>query len=1156
MKFRYIISIAISLLILGAVNPEIRADDIDIYIDPAEGTGTEPIVMFTLDYRSNLGSTVCSGGACDFLTSKTYTNNSGATVPYLTLSGGTTSRFNLLRGVLKYVLQQVGPSGVRIGFAMNHENNNNCEGPSRTGCSNGGYIISEANSRTTQAGRDAYYAKLDALPIPGGTVAHPYQGKELFFELFRYFSGQGWYNMKNGWKDRGTNNSYNVNQADDYSPADATIPASWDAGIISGSNYISPVSNSCTKLFTVNVIFEVTQNEDDSDNAITASAASGGMGGINLSGNNNKFSTVIRWMYDNDAAPGTSGRQSVTSYFIVDSSKVNTTTRGYAGAGQGLSSADPYVLSDDPETLINTLTRIFTNILSVSTSFVAPSVAVNVYNRAQVRDEVYIAMFQAPDTGVPAWPGNLKRYKMTRNADGYLEIQDSASTYAVASDGRIDFGALSFWTISGDLPAPGTSDTDILAAKDGRRVSRGGTGSKIPGFKLKCTSGTDTSCYPGDYSPGLTNASGDTTNVTARKLFTQPTSYTNGTATAMRALNADVSTATALQSNLSASSVGTCAYTDTDATSACNLLIYARGGNFVDHDNNGGTPPELRARSWILGDLLHSRPLTINYGARTGSSYTADNPDIRIVAGSNDGFMHMFRNTREGGAPAPNADAYDGVETWGFMPLDAMPTIKTLKANTVVSPRHPYTVDGAPAAYILDWNGNGNIESPDADGKYDKVYLYFGLRRGGKAYYALDVTDPDDPKFLWKIARGDTGFEELGQTWSTPKIAMMLYGGSTTSAPVLIFGGGYDTDKDTHIGHGSYTSTGIGSDDSEGNALFIVNAETGALVWKAVKGASEGYNSASKTYTHPSLKDSIPSDVKLVDSDGNELIDRVYVGDTGGMVWRVDMRCKNQDGSGCTEGGWKITPILSVGRHVSGWEASVANDRRFFSAPAYAQQTDGTGNFDAIMIGAGDRENPKDTTVTNWFYMFKDRSVNSGTPPTDLRAHSNLGDVSSDCLQMGTCAGSPPDLTYGWRLKLECPPDFPSTCGEKNLAPAVTLSGAILFTTYRPPASMTEGCGLTEGNGLFYSVSIENASAIENFYTPNDTGGTVLAKLDRATELASGGIPSDPVVLGTGSGGSGSGGCVKTAVLRPDLKVDDKCTAEGYNTYWYEKYKK
>src|SRR3989338_4330060 len=132
MKFRYCISLAVSLLILGAVNPEIRADDIDIYIDPATGTGTEPIVMFTLDYRSNLGSTVCSGSACDFLTSKTYTNNSGATVPYLTLSGGTTSRFNLLRGVLKYVLQQVGPSGVRIGFAMNHDNNNNCEGPSQT----------------------------------------------------------------------------------------------------------------------------------------------------------------------------------------------------------------------------------------------------------------------------------------------------------------------------------------------------------------------------------------------------------------------------------------------------------------------------------------------------------------------------------------------------------------------------------------------------------------------------------------------------------------------------------------------------------------------------------------------------------------------------------------------------------------------------------------------------------------------------------------------------------------------------------------------------------------------------------------------------------------------------------------------------------------
>src|SRR3989338_5200277 len=101
---------------------------------------------------------------------------------------------------------------------------------------------------------------------------------------------------------------------------------------------------------------------------------------------------------------------------------------------------------------------------------------------------------------------------------------------------------------------------------------------------------------------------------------------------------------------------------------------------------------------------------------------------------------------------------------------------------------------------------------------------------------------------------------------------------------------------------------------------------------------------------------------------------------------------------------------------------------------------------------------------------------------------------------------------------------------------------------------MSGSCGLSEGKGLFYSVSIENASAVENFYTPNDAGGTALAKLDRASTLDSGGIPAEAVALGTGSGGSSK--CAGGAGLRPDPQGDDICREEGYNPAWDEKYRK
>jgi type IV pilus assembly protein PilY1 len=430
-------------------------------------------------------------------------------------------------------------------------------------------------------------------------------------------------------------------------------------------------------------------------------------------------------------------------------------------------------------------------------------------------------------------------------------------------------------------------------------------------------------------------------------------------------------------------------------------------------------------------------------------------------------------------------------------------------------------VDGAPTQYIYDANGDGNIDAGD------KVYLYFGLRRGGTSYYALDVSDPESPKLLWRIDKGGQ-FAELGQTWSTPRIGRMLYGGSTTPRPVVIFAGGYDTNKDNVLG-----STVIGTNDSMGNAIFVVNAETGALVWKAVKGASAGYSSGA--YSHPQMNDSMPADTLALDTDGNGLLDRIYVGDTGGVVWRADMANSNQSS-------WIVTPVLSVGRHASGFSGSLANDRRFFNAPDYAQTTDATVSFDAVIIGTGDRENPKDTTIKNWFYMLKDRDITSSAGASLVNNsaypvnHGQMADLTSNCLQNGGCT-EPSELSVGWRMLLECPPGYPSVCGEKNLSTAFTLSGTIYFTTYIPAGSASSTCNLKEGGGLLYAVKLQNATAALNL-----DGTTVgLTTEDRTTLLTSGGIPAEVVSLGDGK------------LLRPDLTVLDTKGKTGYKSFWYRK---
>jgi type IV pilus assembly protein PilY1 len=852
---------------------------------------------------------------------------------------------------------------------------------------------------------------------------------------------------------------------------------------------LSPIEavGECARTFVINLMFQVSNQEDDSDAAIRMDKASGGMGGIVLSGNSNRFDTVIRYLKDADLGDGTygtvsnlGGLQNVTSYFIVDPTKINNTTNGYASAG-GTGAALP--LSQDPDELINTLTNVFKSILSVSTTFVSPSVPVNVFNRTQVVNEVFLALFDPDENGYPLWNGSLKKLRVGKNATtGESELQDVTGTNAIDIDGRIKRDAVTFWTDVPALPAP---VDDEVAGADGRSVPRGGAGQKIPGFIAG--------------GPGASNA-----DPGARQLYTiDPSDLVDG----LMPIDTASATAQTLWPEITqdwspaASSGSYAGATGSEQTKAVNILKFARGLN-----DDGVT-----TRPWLLPDPLHSQPLAINYGAR-GGGYDASNPDIRLVMGTNDGFMHMFRNT------TPSATE-DGGESWAIIPREVMPILDRLRSNSAGVPVHPAGTDGAPSAYTLDVNFDGNIVSSDGD----IAYLFFGLRRGGKSYYALDVSDPDSPKLLWTLSKGAPGsaFAELGQSWSTPQVGLIKVAG--TIMPVVVFAGGYNGDDDgddagdlgkdakNRATRASATPS-PGTDDDEGNAIYIVDATNGDLIWKAIKGASVGYDGAQKAYMHPELVDSFPSRVSAVDTDGDRLLDRIYAADTGGVVWRIDLAGLFDDDNNIATpdvlvydlpSAWSMTKLLSVGRNVSGF-TTLDNDRRFFNRPDLVQSRDSIGPFDGVLIGSGDREDPNGTGVDNFFYLIKDRAITSGLPPTTVLEHGDLADLTSNCLQNSSCTVSP-DLSNGWRIAL-------TDSGEKNLASAITAAGSVFFSTFSPTPP-TGTCSLSEGTGRLYVVSLQDATAVFNFDTTNDVSGTVL---DRVDLLASGGIPVEVVPLGAG----------------------------------------
>lgn len=1143
------------------------SDDTEIYLSPPNSNTTPPLVMLSLDYRSNLGSTICNNTAAGQCTATDYFRQQGLTADLP--PSGTLNFYEMLQLTLKLVLRKY--PGVKIGLMLNHEEQNNCAGPefgsnapsspANARCSNGGYIARRFLINNP-ANQSDLLAILKSIPAPSGSVDHKYQGKELFFELYRYLTGGLIYNGHNGWEDFTTDDSKNLQdpadgasifpasqssdrhdwddttseRGDETTPSNVTDPIET----LDHTRYVAPQYGQCSRIFTINFLFSVSNQENDSDEAIRAPVANGGMG-FNPGTSNSAFPNVLGYLNETDLAPSIPGFQNVTSFFLVqDVGGLLNQTMPYAQRG---GTREPIGIGNDPRAIEAELDNIFSQILSVSTTFVAASIPVNVFNRSQAVDNVFLALFQAEEE--PHWNGCLKKLRVKRSNIGTLLV-DSLNDFdnpadtrsAFGADGRIRFDARTFWTRdggtlmdTGDTNSDGVVDSrdaannpvnpeNYVSKRDGRVVDRGGSGQLIPGFINAAATGVGS-------GPGTSNS-----GTGARKLF-----Y-DATASSLAPLDATPALADTLKVKLD---VANASATDTAAQElalAERVLQYIRGFDVGGPNGLGDGDNTTVSRRWMFADPLHSRPQPINYGSIAGypaPTATPPNipppnrrPGIFIAVTSNDGFLRFIENTLPNNTVAPatgNAEpnsVQSGKELWAFMPQAAMRVQRLLMVNAPIplgpghpnydpdfptrpySP-HPYTIDGSPTVLVKDFNGDGTVNNvtPFAN---DKVYLFFGMRRGGRNYYGLDVTDPYSPTLMWTIT-GDTSdpaysasinssgaYAKLGRTFSQPRVGRVRVG--TDLKDVLIFGGGYSNNKDLKL---------LGSNDTVGNAIFVVDATNGSLIWKATGGTG---TSTSTHFQHASLEDSIPADVAAVDTDGDfeNLIDRIVVGDTGGNVWRADL-------TGTNTSDWKLTRLANLGRH---YISDVANDRRFLNRPDIVQDTDDIGPYDAVIIGSGDREDPLDlrgadlstpATTENWLYVIKDRNIGVGAGANSSLQHgdSTLPDITQYCPPVTDGAAAAPcnaPGTAGWKLRLG------EAVGEKNLAPAVTVSGTIFFTTYLKAGTTDAGtCGPNEGNGLLYAVKLANGKPAYNYDVVGSPEG------DRTQALDSGGIPAQVVYL-------------------------------------------
>ncbi len=565
------------------------------------------------------------------------------------------------------------------------------------------------------------------------------------------------------------------------------------------------------------------------------------------------------------------------------------------------------------------------------------------------------------------------------------------------------------------------------------------------------------------------------------------------------------------------------------------LVSWIRGVDNKEDENANLSLVDCRAS--IHGDVLHSRPLVVNYGGTTG---------IYAFYGSNDGTFRAVKTGQD-----ESSTSTDGQEAWSFVAPEHYSTLGRLYNNTPLIQYLGTTSPRTPRNYFFDGN-IGIFQSADLA----TTHVFPTMRRGGRFIYALDVSSPTAPKFLWKKSYTDTGYSELGHTWSEPKVIALKKTAGTACKPgdsglvtdatssyvrALIFGAGYDpTSDDTAQLTDPAT---VRPAATMGRGVFVVNAATGALIKLLQAPANDFKTNNNSTRRYP-----IPSDVTILDTDGDGCVDRVYAGDTGGKMHRFDIG----DPGGATLGdNWKAYTIASLGDLEND---GGTNDRKFLYPPEVVLSVVGGSQIAYVLAGTGDREQPSANAIQDRFFMIKD-SLAVGTAVATSSAtaaytalRTDLTEITSSIISGATTLDTTASSFKGWYLPLET--------GEKSVNAALTVAGTTFFGTNKPKPADPRSCQANLGEARGYALNfLTGTSAVGD----RDGNGTK-NRTDLYAVFKGGGLPPSPVSgvvqispsktvrFVIGSGGTGTTGSTIEGV-----KTQVNPSGTRTRVFWYFK---
>ena len=510
------------------------------------------------------------------------------------------------------------------------------------------------------------------------------------------------------------------------------------------------------------------------------------------------------------------------------------------------------------------------------------------------------------------------------------------------------------------------------------------------------------------------------------------------------------------------------------------LIRFLRGETSNEMALGGTGASDLyRNRVHLLGDIVNAQPSYVkaspfNYGAATDPFYldfkhttdgSAGTRKGTVYVAANDGMLHAFETDPDNspyyqtaGIENPDTNAAnddfqgtkdedpitgEGAERWAYIPTLVFPTLKRL-AEANYSTNHRFYVDGSPQ--IGDACFGHTLSTPCSSAGNWKTILVGGLNQGGRGYYALDITNPDNPKGLWELKGGSgaacivndsdvdgtqSGDCNIGSTFGNPIIAKRPEDGKW----VVIVASGYNN-----------ASPGDGK-----GYLYVVDAQTGKILRRMSTGTGNG---------------ATPSGLARINAwVGNALTDNtalaVYGGDLEGNLWRFQL----------DQSTTPSIPRYSVTKLATVYDPS-GNPQPITVKPELAEIKGASVSHRAIFFGTGQFLGSSDKTDNQRqsIYAIKDAMAGAGdatpqndVPQTDMTRTSPttiagfvrqaLSPVGTDQRTVSTINAVNFDTNSGWFIDLPDGGAGTEAAERVNVDPVIQLGTLIIASNV--PSSET-----------------------------------------------------------------------------------------------------